>query len=184
MTRIYTRCGDDGAANLGDGQRRAKDDPRFQAVGAIDELNSFLGVAAAQGVQAPLPALLSQIQNDLCCLAGDLSFPAAASAPQAIPRLSATPVHQLEKWIDELSATLAPLNHFILPGGVPSAARLHAARAICRRAEREVVTLARTETINPQAIPYLNRLADALFVMARFENARAGISEPLWKPES
>ena len=177
LTKIYTRKGDAGETSLGSRERVPKDALRVQAYGTVDELNSMIGLALAQGVCARLTAVLPAIQNQLFNLGADLAFVgAAASAPQ----IEARHVTALEQLMDEMTAVIGPLKNFILPGGSIGAAQLHVARTICRRAERIVVTLAREEQVNPEIVKYLNRLSDALFVMARYENHQRGVPEPLW----
>lgn len=180
ITKVYTRTGDDGTTALGDGQRVAKDSPRVEAFGTVDELNSFLGAALASGLEPALVGALSEIQNDLFHLGSDLCVTEADKAARPVPHIEARHVERLEKLMDRLSEDLAPLENFVLPGGSPGAAHLHVARAVCRRAERRVVTLARSEEVGEHVAVYLNRLSDALFVMARWENRRKGIADVLW----
>lgn len=182
ITKIYTRKGDDGTTSLGSRERVPKDALRVAAYGTVDELNSLIGVAVASGLCARLMAILPVIQNELFHLGSDLSFYADDKAQYGIPQIEARHVAQLEAWIDEMSAVVGSLENFILPGGSAGSAHLHVARTVCRRAEREAITLAREEPeeVNPQVIHYLNRLSDALFVMARLENHERGIAEPLW----
>jgi cob(I)alamin adenosyltransferase len=175
LSRIYTKTGDDGTTALGDGRRVPKDHPRVAAYGSVDELNAALGLALAVQPARPHAVLLRSIQNDLFDLGADLCVPEAAPAL----RVQAAQVERLERAIDAINAGLKPLRSFVLPGGSPLAAWLHLARTVCRRAEREVVTLARQEKVNPQAAIYLNRLSDLLFVMAR---AASRGREPLWVP--
>ena len=178
--KIYTRTGDDGTTSLGGGQRVPKDSLRVRAYGSVDELNSVLGVARAGGLAARLAEMLAVIQHELFDLGANLAFLEADKAKRKIALLKPEQVKRLEDWIDELSAQVSPLSSFILPGGSPGAAHLHLARTVCRRAEREVLALARAETIDAQILAYLNRLADLLFVMARYENHERGLAEPLW----
>jgi cob(I)alamin adenosyltransferase len=180
LTKIYTKTGDDGSTALGSKQRVPKDNPRVRAYGAVDELNSFIGLGLAQGLSAKLAAALPPIQNQLFHLGSDLSFPEGEAAQFNVPRIEAHHIEALEKLIDELNAEVGPLQNFILPGGSPGAAALQVARAVCRRAERRLVTLAHKETVSPETMAYLNRLSDALFVMARYENKQRGVQEPLW----
>lgn len=182
LTRIYTRTGDEGLTGLGGGQRVPKDSTRVEAYGTVDELNSQLGVALATGLCERLAAELPALQNQLFDLGADLATPATSQARHPVPTIEPRHVEALEHLIDELNEVVGPLANFLLPGGAPGAAALHVARTICRRAERAVTTLARDEPIGPTVLPYLNRLSDALFVMARFENHERGISEPLWRP--
>lgn len=179
LTKIYTRQGDDGTTALGNRQRVPKDDARVQAYGAVDELNSTLGLAMALGLSPRMVETLPRIQNELFHLGSDLAFPQEEDG-KLVPRIQARHVETLEALIDELNEIVGPLENFILPGGSGGAAALQLARAVCRRAEREAVTLAASETIGEQILPYLNRLSDALFVMARYENKQGGIEEVLW----
>jgi cob(I)alamin adenosyltransferase len=182
LSRIYTRTGDAGETSLGDGTRVAKDHARVAAYGSVDELNSVLGLLLAQAAPAPEVELLRSIQNDLFDLGADLCVPPAPTEEER-QRLRVRPeqVARLEKAIDRLNEPLAPLSSFVLPGGQPAAAWCHLARTVCRRAEREVVTLARSESVNPQVIVYLNRLSDLLFVLARVCN-NGGRDDTLWQP--
>jgi cob(I)alamin adenosyltransferase len=182
LTRIYTKTGDTGSTGLGGGQRVPKDSKRVETYGTVDELNSQIGVALATGLCARLAAELPQIQNELFDLGSDLATPAESQARHPVPTVEARHIQKLEHLIDELNEVVGPLANFLLPGGSPGAAQLHVARTICRRAERSATSLARDEAIGPTVIPYLNRLSDALFVMARFENRERGVNEPLWKP--
>lgn len=182
LSRIYTRSGDGGETGLGDGARVPKDHPRVAAYGAVDELNSVLGVLLAGQPTAPEADLLRGIQNDLFDVGADLCVPASAQEePGSRLRMQPEQADRLEKAIDRLNEGLAPLTSFILPGGQPAAAWCHLARTVCRRAEREVVTLAHTEAVNPHVIVYLNRLSDLLFVLARVCN-RPGQDDVLWVP--
>ncbi|MDA0244358.1 MAG: cob(I)yrinic acid a,c-diamide adenosyltransferase [Chloroflexi bacterium] len=180
LTKIYTRGGDQGLTALGSGTRVAKDALRVQAYGTADELNSQLGVAVAGGLCERLATLLPTIQNELFHLGSDLCFTEEDKRKYNIPLIEERHVTALEVVIDELTAVVGSLENFILPGGSLGAAQLHVARTICRRAEREVVTLGREEAIGPYVLQYLNRLSDALFVMARYENHMRGMPEPLW----
>jgi cob(I)alamin adenosyltransferase len=180
ITRVYTRTGDDGSTALGSGQRLAKDALRIEAYGTVDELSSAIGVAIAAGLAPELAAELATTQNLLLHLGADLCAPEADKQARPLPRIEERHVVALEERMDELTAELGPLANFILPGGSPGAAALHLARTVCRRAERRVVSLAREEAIGPFVLAYLNRLSDALFVMARFENLRKGVADVLW----
>ena len=166
LTKLYTRKGDDGTTGLGGGQRVPKDSLRVSAYGAVDELNSALGVALAHGLSARLAEALPVIQNELFHLGADLCFVEDDKAKFRPPQIEERHVAQLEAWIDEFNAAVGPLENFILPGGSIGSAHLHVARAVCRRAEREVITLARAEPIGALALPYLNRLSDLLFVLS------------------
>ena len=180
LTKIYTRQGDEGHTKLSGGQLVAKNSARVQAYGSVDELNSHIGVAIALGLDSSLKESLSVIQNELFHLGSDLSFLEEDKATIAIPQIEARHVSHLESLIDELSNAVGPLENFILPGGTPGAAQLHVARTVCRRAERDVVSLSQQEAVGPQVTIYLNRLSDLLFMMARFENMQKGVAETLW----
>jgi cob(I)alamin adenosyltransferase len=180
LTRIYTRKGDRGDTALGAGDRLRKDAPRVAAYGTVDELSSVLGVAMASGLDARLQAELTRIQNELFHLGADLCVREEDKARRPGPRIEKRHVVALERTIDELNAELPPLANFILPGGALGAAHLHVARTVCRRAERLLVTLMSEEAVGEQTLPYLNRLSDALFVMARWENRRQGVPDVLW----
>jgi len=180
LTRIYTRTGDDGSTGLGGGQRIGKDSPRIETFGTIDELNSCIGLALAAGVGDEIRDPLRAIQNELFHLGSDLCFLEEDKGRVTIPVIEARHTEALEKLIDRLTERLGPVENFILPGGTESAARLHLARCVCRRAERLAIALSRSERIGPHVITYLNRLSDALFVMARHENRRVGIDDVCW----
>ena len=178
LTRIYTRTGDGGNTGLADGSRVAKDAPRIEAMGDIDELNSAIGVLLAERLPDDVRACLTNVQNDLFDLGGELSVPGH-------PILADAHVARLETALDGFNAVLPALKDFILPGGSRAAALAHVARTVCRRAERRVVTLAKTEAVPELACPYLNRLSDLLFVMSRVLNRagdHAGGSDVLWQP--
>lgn len=180
LTRIYTRTGDDGSTALGLGERVSKDDLRVDCYGTVDELNAHLGVAAAAAPLSSLAEPLGRIQNDLFHLGADLCVSEEQKAARPLPRIEERHVRWLEERIDSWNDELPTLANFILPGGSRTAAELQVARTVCRRAERLVVALARREPIGEWTLPYLNRLSDALFVMARTANRLAGASEPLW----
>jgi cob(I)alamin adenosyltransferase len=180
LTRIYTRAGDAGETSLGDGTRVPKSDPRIEAYGTVDELNSFVGVALSSGLPDEFRPWLERIQNDLFDLGADLSVPLDDRRERL--RVSNDQVTRLEELCDLVNKRLEPLRSFVLPGGAEAAAHLHVARAVCRRAERLVVALAAGERVNPAAVAYLNRLSDLLFILAR--SANAGTGETLWKPGS
>lgn len=180
ITKVYTRTGDDGTTGLGGGQRVAKDSPRIAAYGTVDELNSAIGVALAVGLWARLEPALRGIQNELFHLGSDLCVLEQDKQRMPVPRIENRHVLALERLMDELSAELPPLANFILPGGSLGAAQLHVARCVCRRAERQLVALARGETVGEDTLRYLNRLSDALFVMARYENKARGVPDILW----
>jgi cob(I)alamin adenosyltransferase len=182
LTRIYTKTGDEGMTGLGGGQRVPKESLRVETYGTVDELNSQIGVALATGLCDRLGTELALIQNELFDLGSDLATPTVSQARHAVPTVESRHIEKLEALIDELNEVVGPLANFLLPGGSPGAAHLHVARTVCRRAERAASALAREETIGPTVLPYLNRLSDALFVMARYENHERGVPEPLWRP--
>ena len=176
LSKIYTKTGDDGTTGLGDGTRVAKDSARVAAYGTVDELNSSIGIVLAQEIPAPIREALTQIQHDLFDLGGELCIPGMAMVHE-------TDVERLEQTLDGFNADLPPLKDFILPGGGMAAACCHLARTVCRRAEREVVTLSRSETVRPEAVRYLNRLSDLLFVLSRVLARASGHGEVLWQHE-
>lgn len=180
LTKIYTRSGDDGSTSLGNRQRVAKDSLRVHSFGTVDELNALLGFSLAQGLSNRLAKSLSTIQNELFHLGAELAFPPSKGKKIEVPGIEQRHIDALETLIDELNEGLGALENFILPGGSPGAATLQMARAVCRRAERHLVSLANSEEVSPLAIAYLNRLSDALFVMARYENKQKDVDEPLW----
>jgi cob(I)alamin adenosyltransferase len=182
LTRIYTRAGDSGETSLGDGSRVPKSDPRIEAYGTVDELNSVLGLALAGGLPGDFRPWLEEVQNDLFDVGADLSVPLEDERERL--RVTTAQVERLERLCDRANERLEPLKSFVLPGGGEAAARLHLARTVCRRAEREAVALAEATDVNPAALAYLNRLSDLLFILARAANAEEGASEPLWKPGS
>ncbi len=177
--KIYTRIGDDGSTSLFSGGRVPKHHLRVESYGTVDELNSALGLARAL---QPLPGTddrLHAVQRGLFHLGADLATPLDAQASFVV-RVRSEDVAWLEGQIDALTADLPPLKAFILPGGVPVAAQIHIARTVCRRAERLTAALADQEPLNPQAVPYLNRLSDFLFTLARWENHQSGAPEEKW----
>lgn len=180
LTKIYTRGGDEGATSLGGGQRVPKHSLRIKAFGAVDELNSQIGLALACDPDVELTAALREIQNTLFHLGADLCVLESDKPRLDGPRVEQRHVDALEQLIDRLSVKLGPLENFILPGGSLGAAHLHVARTLCRRAERTTTALAEHEPIGPSVLKYLNRLSDALFVMARQENHRSGIDDICW----
>jgi cob(I)alamin adenosyltransferase len=183
LSRIYTKTGDAGQTALGDGTRVEKDHPRVAAYGTVDELNSVLGLLLAGVPDLAEVELVRSIQNDLFDVGGDLCCPQPEDeTPGSRLRITPEQVQRLEQAIDRLNAGLPTLRSFVLPGGEPAAAWCHLARTVCRRAEREVVTLARTERVNPQVVVYLNRLSDLLFVLARFYNKQGRGDVGLWQP--
>ncbi len=177
LNRIYTRAGDTGTTSLGDGSRVPKTHARIEAYGTVDELNSFVGLALAGGLPAETREWLEQVQNDLFDLGADLAVPLEDERERL--RIDQGHVDRLEGLCDRANAGLEPLKSFVLPSGTEAAARLHVARAVCRRAERLVVALSETASVNPLAIAYLNRLSDLLFILARAANEGR---EPLWRP--
>jgi cob(I)alamin adenosyltransferase len=179
LNRIYTKTGDDGSTGLADGSRRSKSDLRLGSYGTVDELNSVIGlcVGASNDADAGLAELLEAIQHDLFDLGADLATPGTAEGL----RITSGQVEKLERSIDTHNADLPALESFVLPGGSTPACWLHLARTICRRAERETVALAEAEEVNPEALRYLNRLSDLLFVLARVANER-GKRDVLWVP--
>ncbi len=182
LSRIYTKTGDAGETALGDGTRVPKDHPRVAAYGSVDELNSVLGILLAQSPGMPEAVLLRTIQNDLFDVGADLCVPLPSPGEEDKKlRVQPNQVERLEKAIDRLNADLEPLKSFVLPGGGASAAWCHLARTVCRRAERDSITLSHSEAINPQVIIYLNRLSDLLFVLARVLND-GGKKDVLWVP--
>lgn len=180
ITKVYTRTGDDGTTALAGGQRVPKSTIRISAYGTVDEVNSLLGVALAAGVDPKLASALAEIQNELFHLGSDLCLLEEDKQKFSVPQIEERHVQALEALIDELSAELEPLENFILPGGSTGAAHLHVARTVCRRAERLVVELGEEEEVGEWVLPYLNRLSDLLFVMARWENRARGVGDVLW----
>jgi cob(I)alamin adenosyltransferase len=179
LTRIYTRAGDAGETSLGDGARVSKTDLRIEAYGTVDELNSLLGLVLAGELLGEFREWLEQVQNDLFDLGADLAVPLEDDRRERL-RVAQGQVERLEELCDLVNERLEPLKSFVLPGGTEAAARLHVARAVCRRAERRAAALAEAQGVSPAALAYLNRLSDLLFILARAANA--GSSEPLWKP--
>lgn len=181
LTKIYTRTGDKGLTGLGGGQRVPKDSERIEAYGSVDELNSCIGVAIASGLDKELKAMFKLIQNDLFHLGSDLCVLEEDKKKfKGMAQIEPRHVTQLEKFIDKLQESLKPLENFILPGGSMGSAQLHVCRCVCRRAERELLRLQRLEKTGPQALPYINRLSDLLFVMARYENLKKKVKDVLW----
>ena len=178
--KIYTRTGDAGDTGLFGGTRVGKDDPRVEAYGTVDELNSCVGVARALGVSAQTDASLLRIQSDLFTLGAELACVPGKEEKLRMRLLGEADIACLEGWIDQSEAPLEPLKNFVLPGGAPSAAELHRARTVCRRAERRALTAGRSSPIRPEVVIYLNRLSDLLFVLARYENHVAAIVDIPW----
>jgi cob(I)alamin adenosyltransferase len=179
LTKIYTRGGDAGETSLGDGSRVSKLDGRIEAFGTVDELNAAIGVVLAGDVPETLRRVLTRVQNELFDVGADLSVPAEIEGRL---RVEQSLVDRLEADCDRFNAELPELRSFVLPGGTEAAARLHVARTVCRRAERDALRAAAKHDLGPLVAVYLNRLSDLLFVLARAENALAGLDEPLWKP--
>ena len=173
LSKIYTRTGDDGTTGLGDGTRIAKDSARVSAYGTVDEANSAIGVVLAADLPTDISALLTTVQHQMFDLGGELCIPGHAAIFDA-------DITALEQALDHHNAALPPLKDFILPGGGEAAARCHLARTIVRRAERETVTLGHHDSVRPQAIQYLNRLSDLLFVLSRVLARASGHGEVLW----
>jgi cob(I)alamin adenosyltransferase len=190
LNRIYTKAGDGGETRLAGGQKVAKDSPRIEAYGTVDELSSCLGLVRTALAAPPVPpgagelaGTVARIQNELFNLGSDLATMPEDRHPKQ-PVVEARHVTALEREIDGWNQALPELRSFVLPGGGWVAAYLHLARTVCRRAERLLVALRRSEPVSEQAIPYLNRLSDALFVMSRHASRLYGESEPLWHPET
>jgi cob(I)alamin adenosyltransferase len=179
LTRIYTGGGDRGETSLGDGSRVSKLDCRIAAFGTVDELNSHIGVVLAGAPPAAFVDVLTRVQNELFDVGADLSVPWGIADRL---RVDDEVIGGLERDCDRFNADLPELRSFVLPGGSETAAQLHVARTVCRRAEREVLAAADEVEINPLVLVYLNRLSDLLFILARRANAAAGHEEPLWKP--
>ena len=182
ITRVYTRKGDDGSTGLGGGQRVPKHSLRIEAYGTVDELSSCIGVAVACGLDPDLARALRGIQNELFDLGSDLCILEQDKQKTKVPCIEQRHVDALESTIDRLNEELKPLSNFILPGGNPGAAQLHVARTVCRRAERRLAALIENEPVGPHTLQYLNRLSDALFVMARYENHKRNVEDALWQP--
>ena len=174
LTRIYTRTGDTGTTGLADGSRVAKDAPRIETIGAVDELNSAIGVLLAEDLPVEVRACLDGVQHDLFDLGGELSVPGHAIMSEAHSK-------RLEDALDAFNARLPALKEFILPGGSRAAGLAHVARTVCRRAERALVALSKTDELAPPMLQYLNRLSDLLFVLARTLNRHAGGEDIYWQ---
>ena len=185
LTRIYTKSGDKGKTALGNGSRVAKNDIRVTAYGTVDETNAVIGVARLHSADnADVDAMLARIQNDLFDLGADLCTPGDGSndnPDQPALRITAKQTERLEAEIDQINENLDPLKSFVLPGGSALSAQLHVARTVSRRAERLIVELAGIESINPEAVRYINRLSDHMFVLARHAN-NGGKDDILWQP--
>ena len=179
LTRIYTGGGDRGETSLGDGSRVSKLDCRIGAFGTVDEVNAQLGLVLAGDVPAAFRPVLARVQNELFDVGADLSVPWGIADRLRVDDAS---IARLEADCDRFNAELPELRSFVLPGGTEAAARLHVARTVCRRAEREALVAGEEVDVNPLVLVYLNRLSDLLFILARAANAAAGRDEPLWKP--
>lgn len=175
LSKIVTRTGDDGTTGMADGKRLSKDDARIEAIGTVDELNSQIGVLLAETLPQDVRDCFTQVQHELFNLGGELSLPGHTGITEA-------QVLHLEQQVETWNQKLPPLKEFILPGGCRAAALCHVARTVCRRAERCVVTLGKTETVSPQLLQYLNRLSDLLFVACRVINRAEGQIDVLWQP--
>ncbi|MDH3673020.1 MAG: cob(I)yrinic acid a,c-diamide adenosyltransferase [Gammaproteobacteria bacterium] len=176
LSKIYTRTGDDGTTGLGDGTRVSKDNPRVEAYGTVDELNSVIGLLLTNSLPEEIHECLVGVQHRLFDLGGELCLPAHTAITQHH-------VSELERILDDLNASLSPLKDFILPGGSAAAAVCHVARTVCRRAERRTISLSKQEKISEFIVQYLNRLSDLLFVIARTLNVQAGRQDVLWRKE-
>ena len=174
LSKIYTRTGDEGTTGLGDGSRTAKDSLRIHALGDVDELNSVIGLLLVEELPEATRTILTDVQHDLFDLGGELSIP-------GMILLAADGVGRLERELDAMNDTLDPLKEFILPGGTRAAALTHMARAVCRRAERSIVSLSTAEKVRESPRHYLNRLSDLLFVLSRFLNRAAGRGDVMWQ---
>ena len=180
INRVYTRAGDDGTTALAGGQRVPKESLRIDTYGTVDELNSAIGIAVAAGLAPPLAEPFGVIQQVLFNLGAELATPRQPGEAATGPRVESRHVDQIESWIDEWNDDLEPLTSFVLPGGDPTAAHLHLARTICRRAERLTFALSREEPVGEFVAPYLNRLSDLLFVASRLQNHVSGQGDVLW----
>lgn len=180
LNRIYTKTGDKGETALGDGTRVKKHAARIASYGTVDETNAVIGIARLHA-SSDLDQMLVRIQNDLFDLGADLCIPETSRRAEGALRITDAQVERLEHEIDGMNADLAPLTSFVLPGGTPAAAYLHLARTVSRRAERQMVELAQSETVSPAALKYINRLSDHLFVASRYANEK-GAKDVLWQP--
>lgn len=180
LNRIYTKTGDKGETALGDGTRVPKHAARIASYGTVDEANAVIGLARLHA-SGEVDAMLGRIQNDLFDLGADLCIPETSRRSEGALRITEAQVERLEREIDAMNAELAPLTSFVLPGGTPAAAYLHLARTVSRRAERQMVELAQSETVSPAALKYINRLSDHLFVASRYANEK-GAKDVLWQP--
>lgn len=181
--KIYTKVGDGGDTFLFGGDKLRKDDPRVNAYGEVDELNSLLGWAASLAQDSETRGLIETVQKELFVLGADLATPPNARPPKSVPRIGENEIDRVERAIDALSTQLPDLTHFILPGGSPVGAALHLARAVCRRTERAFLPLMASDNTLRHAQIYINRLSDFLFVLARHSNQKAKREETLWQPQ-
>ncbi|MCH8825138.1 MAG: cob(I)yrinic acid a,c-diamide adenosyltransferase [Planctomycetes bacterium] len=184
--KLYTKTGDDGSTGLFGSQRVQKDDPRIVAFGSVDELNACVGLTAAAdyekggAFEATLKEMLGKLQSQLFTLGADLATVPGSKHEDKITRIGASDISQLESWIDEIDAGNEPMKNFVLPGGTEVAARLHLARTVCRRAERDVISLSKNQSVSEYVKIYLNRLSDLLFALARRANKEAGVDDIPW----
>lgn len=176
LTKIYTRAGDDGTTRLGNGQQIEKNNPRVVAYGTVDELNAHIGAILSEDFPEEVRTILIPIQHMLFDVGGELCIPGRSV-------IGEEDVVRLERDLDRLNEHLEPLAEFIIPGGARAAAQCHIARTVCRRAERDLVTLSANETVSAPTLKYLNRLSDLLFVIARYVNRKAGVLDCLWKSD-
>ena len=184
MPRMYTRTGDKGETGLFSGERVPKNSLRIEAYGTVDELSSWIGYARSLLKDKDVDEVLEKVQRDLFLVCADLATRPEKGRPQKAAQVTDTMVKHLEEAIDRLDAELPPLSTFIVPSGTIAAAALHVARTVARRAERRTVTLAQQEALNPQVVPYLNRLSSLLFVLVRIVNKRSGVEESKWSSRS
>ena len=184
LTKITTRTGDDGTTMLGSGRRVPKDDPQVEAYGDVDELNSLLGVVLSRGPEPAVAEVLARVQSELLHLGGVLAMLDPEGTKKAPNLVKNRHVNRLGREVERFNADLGPLETFILPAGAETAALLHLARTVCRRAERRVVALGRERSLPPTLVRYLNRLSDLLFVLARWENRARGVGDVPWDTEA
>jgi len=182
--KLYTGAGDKGETRLfGCPTPMAKDSPRVTAYGTVDELNAFIGVCRASNKDSEIDGILAKVQSELFVVGSDLAAPLDAETTKKIPRIDDNHIKSMELTIDDIASRLEEIRKFVLPGGSSGAAHLHLARAVCRRAERDIVTLAKKEKINPHIIAYINRLSSLLYALARLANQKARVEEVLWESE-
>ncbi len=182
--KIYTKSGDKGETGLYGGQRVRKDSTRVEAYGTVDELNSFLSIAKLHLTEPETTSTITNLQKELFVLGADIATPPHSKTAKKTPRITSAHVENLETLIDKAQNILPPQKHFYLPGGCPASSALEAARSVCRRAERRLWTVAKKEPVNEQALIYLNRLSDFLYVLARLINKRQGVPETPWEPNT